>query len=71
MEHVPDDAQVLRNIFEALKPGGEAWLIVPLWEKPTEDGSYAMPPRERERRFGQWDHVRQYGPDFADRIRAA
>lgn len=71
MEHVPDDAWVLRNIFEALKPGGEAWLIVPLWDKPTEDGSYAMPPRERERRFGQWDHVRQYGPDFADRIRTA
>lgn len=71
MEHVPDDAQVLRNIFAALKPGGEAWLLVPLWDKPTEDGSYAMPPRERERRFGQWDHVRQYGPDFAGRIRAA
>jgi SAM-dependent methyltransferase len=71
MEHVPDDAWVLRNIFEALKPGGAAWLIVPLWDKPTEDGSYAMPPKERERRFGQWDHVRQYGPDFADRIRAA
>jgi SAM-dependent methyltransferase len=71
MEHVPDDAVVLRNVFRALKPGGEAWLIVPLWSKPTEDGSYAMPPRERERRFGQWDHVRQYGPDFADRIRAA
>ena len=30
-----------------------------------------MSGRERERRFGQWDHVRQYGPDFADRIRAA
>jgi len=71
MEHVPDDMAVLRNILRALKPGGEAWLIVPLWEKPTEDGSFAMPPRERERRFGQWDHVRQYGPDFADRIRAA
>ncbi|MGE4323017.1 MAG: methyltransferase domain-containing protein [Sphingobium sp.] len=71
MEHVPDDALVLRNIFRALKPGGEAWLIVPLWDRPTEDGSFAMPPRERERRFGQWDHVRQYGPDFADRIRAA
>ena len=71
MEHVPDDMAVLRNIHRALKPGGEAWLIVPLWDKPTEDGSYAMPPRERERRFGQWDHVRQYGPDFADRIRAA
>lgn len=71
MEHVPDDAAVLRNIWRALKPGGEAWLIVPLWSQPTQDGSYAMPPRERERRFGQWDHVRQYGPDFADRIRAA
>lgn len=71
MEHVPDDMAVLRNIHRALKPGGEAWLIVPLWDKPTEDGSFAMSPRERERRFGQWDHVRQYGPDFADRIRAA
>jgi SAM-dependent methyltransferase len=71
MEHVPDDMLVLRNIHRALKPGGEAWLIVPLWAKPTEDGSYDIPPRERERRFGQWDHVRQYGPDFADRIRAA
>lgn len=71
MEHVPDDMAVLRNIHRALKTGGEAWLIVPLWDKPTEDGSFAMTPRERERRFGQWDHVRQYGPDFADRIRAA
>lgn len=71
MEHVPDDHAVLRNIYQALKPGGEAWLIVPLWDKPTEDGSFDIPPRERERRFGQWDHVRQYGLDFADRIRAA
>lgn len=71
MEHVPDDRIVLRNILCALKPGGEAWLIVPLWSRPTEDGSFDIPPRERERRFGQWDHVRQYGPDFADRIRAA
>lgn len=71
MEHVPDDALVLHNILRALKPGGEAWLMVPLWDRPTEDGSFAIPPRERERRFGQWDHVRQYGMDFADRIAAA
>lgn len=71
MEHVDDDAQVLSNIFAALKSGGEAWLIVPLWDRPTEDGHGGMSQRERERRFGQWDHIRQYGPDFADRIRNA
>ncbi|WP_395308255.1 methyltransferase domain-containing protein [Mycobacterium sp. AMU20-3851] len=71
MEHVPDDSVVLNNLRRALKPGGEAWLLVPLWERPTEDGPPDLDPRERERRFGQWDHVRQYGPDFADRIAAA
>jgi len=71
MEHVPDDALVLRNIARALKPGGEAWLLVPLWDKASEDGPMDLSPREREQRFGQWDHVRQYGRDFADRISAA
>ncbi len=71
MEHVPDDALVLANIRRALKPGGEAWLIVPLWGKPSEDGPPDLSGRERERRFGQWDHVRQYGRDFATRITAA
>ncbi|MCW2365989.1 SAM-dependent methyltransferase [Sphingobium sp. B7D2B] len=71
MEHVPDDAVVLRNLLRALKPGGEAWLLVPLWDRPSEDGPPDLSGRERERRFGQWDHVRQYGRDFAERIRAA
>lgn len=71
MEHVPDDRHVLGNLHRALKPGGEAWLIVPLWERPTEDGGPDLSGRERERRFGQWDHVRQYGRDFAQRIAAA
>lgn len=71
MEHVPDDAVVLRNIRAALRPNGEAWLIVPLWGKPSEDGPPDLSGKERERRFGQWDHVRQYGRDFADRIRSA
>jgi SAM-dependent methyltransferase len=71
MEHVPDDARVLSNIARALRPDGEAWLIVPLWSKSSEDGPPDLSGRERERRFGQWDHVRQYGRDFADRIAAA
>lgn len=71
MEHVPDDMIVLANIFKALKPGAEAWLMVPLWDKLTEDGGPDLSGRERERRYGQWDHVRQYGLDFADRIARA
>ncbi|MPT47499.1 MAG: methyltransferase domain-containing protein [Sphingobium sp.] len=71
MEHVPDAAHVLRQIYDALKPGAEAWLLVPLWDKPTEEGAPGMTPQEREKRYGQWDHVRQYGLDFADHIRAA
>jgi SAM-dependent methyltransferase len=71
LEHVPDDGRVLANIARALKPGGEAWLIVPLWDRPSEDGAPNLSGREREKRFGQWDHVRQYGPDLADRVRAA
>lgn len=71
MEHVPDDAKVLRNIFKALKPGGQFWMIVPLWDKPTEDGPDDLSPKEREKRFGQWDHVRQYGLDVVDRANKA
>lgn len=70
LEHVPDDSVALGNLHRALKPGGEAWLLVPIWEKPTEDGPADLDPRERERRYGQWDHVRQYGLDFANRIEA-
>ena len=28
-------------------------------------------PSERERRFGQWDHVRVYGRDYPARLREA
>ncbi|MCB0978824.1 MAG: class I SAM-dependent methyltransferase [Acidimicrobiales bacterium] len=70
LEHVPDDHVVLENLHRAMTPGGEAWFLVPLWRKPTEDGTPDMTAREREQRFGQWDHVRQYGPDIVDRLAA-
>lgn len=71
LEHVPDDQTVLQNIHRQLNPGGQVWLLVPLHSDPTVEGDASMGPRERERQFGQWDHLRQYGPDFADRIAAA
>lgn len=68
MEHVPDDIQVYRNLYESLKPGGQAWILVPLSDQPSVDGGNNMTAQERERHFGQWDHVRQYGPDLAGRM---
>ncbi|HEU0069915.1 MAG TPA: methyltransferase domain-containing protein [Alphaproteobacteria bacterium] len=71
LEHIPDDMQAMREIRAHLAPSGEAWIIVPLHDLPTEESTPEMTRRERERRFGQWDHVRQYGEDVAERLRAA
>lgn len=71
LEHVPDDWRVLRNVRDHLRPGGQAWILVPLHNGPTIEAWPGMSARERETHFGQWDHVRQYGLDLADRLRDA
>lgn len=71
LEHVRDDIQAMREIRRVLKPGGFSILQVPFFnpvpEKTFEDNSITD-PRERERIFGQDDHVRKYGHDYAQRI---
>jgi len=74
LEHVQDDGVALAEIRRVLKPGGFAILQVPFFhpvpEKTFEDNSITD-PRERERIFGQDDHVRKYGHDYAARIQAS
>ena len=73
LEHVPDDHLAMREIFRVLVPGGKAILQVPIARElahTVEDPS-VTDPRERERLFGQEDHVRLYGADYADRLREA
>ncbi|MEI8342376.1 MAG: SAM-dependent methyltransferase, partial [Verrucomicrobiota bacterium] len=56
-----------------LRPGSTAILTVPQMDPPArtdEDASVLSEP-ERERRFGQKDHVRMYGDDFIERLRAS
>jgi SAM-dependent methyltransferase len=69
LEHVEDDRRAMRELWRVLAPGGWALLPVPpiRIEKTVEDPS-VVDPAERERRFGQWDHVRRYGRDYADRL---
>jgi len=63
----------MRELFRVLKPGGTAVLQVPisLSLQTTIDDPSVTDPRERERRFGQYDHVRIYGSDYPERLRAA
>ena len=74
LEHVQDDIKAMSEIKRVLKPGGWAIMQVPFFspvpevtiEDPTITG-----PREREKAFGQDDHVRKFGKDYSKRIERA
>ncbi|MFM7044660.1 MAG: class I SAM-dependent methyltransferase [Ilumatobacteraceae bacterium] len=71
LEHVPDDAAAMRELRRVLSPGGVALVNVPYRKGTITDEDPSAPEDERIRRFGQADHVRYYGDDFDDRLRAA
>jgi len=73
LEHIPDDIKAMKELQRVLKPGGWAMLQVPLDKnrmKTYEDFSI-VDPKEREKAFGQYDHVRVYGLDYIERLRLA
>jgi len=72
LEHVQDDAAALAELRRILRPDGVAIIQVPYdRRKPeTDEDPSVVDPDERQRRFGQFDHVRRYGRDLVDRISA-
>ena len=73
LEHVPDDLRATRELFRVLKPGGWAAVMVPVESGRAEtlEDPRVVSPAERERIYGQHDHVRLYGEDFKDRLESA
>jgi len=71
LEHVADDIRAMSEIHRVLKPGGFAILQVPFFSPVpdvTVEDSTVTSPREREKYFGQDDHVRKFGKDYPQRI---
>ncbi|MEA2308499.1 MAG: hypothetical protein QOI65_785, partial [Thermoleophilaceae bacterium] len=72
LEHVADDGRAIKELRRVLRSAGMAVLQQPVddrLERTREDPG--APPAERLRQFGQEDHVRIYGRDFVERLRAA
>lgn len=70
LEHIPDDNLAMSELFRVMKNGGFGIFQVPIdysREKTYEDFSITN-PKEREKAFGQHDHVRWYGKDYINRL---
>jgi SAM-dependent methyltransferase len=72
LEHV-NDVKALSEIYRVLKPGGLAIIMLPIvegWSRTYENAEVES-AAGRTIHFGQHDHVRYYGADVRERIRAA
>ncbi|MBP6965021.1 MAG: methyltransferase domain-containing protein [Armatimonadetes bacterium] len=68
LEHIPDDAKAMSEMYRVLKNGGWAVVMVPTDGQRTIEALDAYTPAQRIRLFGQADHVRQYGSDILERL---
>jgi SAM-dependent methyltransferase len=74
LEHIPDDQKAMREMHRILKARGIAIILVPLWpseKHATYENAAITDERDRIMHFGQYDHLRIYGLDVADRLENA
>ncbi len=72
LEHIPDDTRAMQELLRVLSPGGTAILQIPqeLSRETTFQDDSITSREERARIFGQYDHVRVYGRDYFEKLRA-
>ena len=68
LEHVHNDKKAMQEFVRILRPNGWAILQVPIDAEKTFEDPTVTDPKERERIFGQHDHVRVYGYDYKERL---
>jgi SAM-dependent methyltransferase len=72
LEHIEDDKKAMSELYRVMKPNGMGIMQIPQdlnREKTYEDFSITD-AKERTKHFGQYDHVRIYGRDYFNRLRA-
>ena len=70
LEHVLDDKKAMSELYRVLKKGGTGIFQVPIdmnREKTFQDDSITD-KLERNKIFGQYDHVRVYGKDYFNKL---
>jgi SAM-dependent methyltransferase len=72
LEHIGDDAKAMSELYRVLKPKGLGIFQIPqdLSLNETYEDFSITSEEERKKHFGQYDHVRVYGKDYFDRLRA-
>lgn len=70
LEHIPNDRLAMSEMYRVLKKGGTAIITIPIKEslKQTLEDEKITTPEDREKFYGQWDHVRFYSLDVKDRL---
>ena len=79
LEHIPDDIKAMKELFRVMKTGGTGIFMIPINCHPKPSGfddevtyeDFTINTGEgRLKAFGQDDHVRVYGNDYAIRLRS-
>ena len=73
LEHIVDDNKAIRELYRVLKKNGVGVFQVPIdYNRDTTFEDFSVTnKKERNKLFGQYDHVRIYGLDFFDRLQKA
>ena len=72
LEHIHDDKKAMQELYRVMRPNGWGIFQIPqdYDRNVTFEDDGITDKKERAKVFGQYDHVRIYGMDYFDKLRA-